>query len=137
MLYISSGSCVGWLGGLLVLTTFLKISPEATEGKTEIGLGAKKAWFGYIVPGMAMVIGSGLYQFVFNRGIPYYMKQGWFHGKLTFGVVLIIATIVLGLQLKRFRATGTVNLGALKAVQIIGSVSLVCMVLLTLIGQGI
>jgi uncharacterized membrane protein len=59
------------------------------------------------------------------------MKQGWFHSKLTFVLVLFVATVMLGLQMRRIGSGEVVSAKALRWVQILTAFSFVIIVFMT------
>ncbi len=97
---------VFWIGGLLFASSIIKYAPLG--GPTAIQTLSKKTLFGYIVPGLLLMISSGLYQLM-TGGLSVYMKQGWMHTKLTFIVILIWSTIMLSLALIRISKGQSVN----------------------------
>ena len=58
----------------------------------------KAVRFGYLLAGSLLVFVTGLIQ-IFDRGFSFYMKQGWFHGKLTLGLLLIAAGLYFFIKL--------------------------------------
>lgn len=118
-----------WLGGVLVLTRLARLFVDATPdgGPTVVML--KKSWHFYVIHGIGITLLTGLFQ-LFMGGVGEYMKQGWFHTKLTFVLVLVATTIVLGLQISRISRGERASANALRWVQILSSISLVVIVFL-------
>lgn len=120
-----------WLGGLLILPRFMRVAASGgAAANADLVAVIRKSWNIYVLQGLVVASLSGLYQ-LFSGGIAFYMKQGWFHGKLTLVVALLVATVLLGLEVRRLGESGIVQAGRLKAVRIIGIVSLLGIVALT------
>lgn len=83
--------------GLLFGTKLLKISATETPSPSLMIL-AKKNVFAYIIPGVLLMVLSGLHQ-LYSGGISIYMKQGWMHAKLTLIVVLLWSSIMVAIRL--------------------------------------
>lgn len=79
-----------WIAGLMVVTGLIRYYESNSEAKAGPSYAAltKKYWFGMVVPGLIISLATGTYQFLL-LGAGYYMKQGWFHGKLTMILVLL------------------------------------------------
>ena len=99
-----------WTGGLIVLSRFLRVfvsDPTCAslgDMQREKLLGASKSILnGFIFSGCALTLLTGLFQ-LGTLGLAYYAKQGWFHIKLTFVLVIIGITIYTAMQVgKAFR----------------------------------
>ena len=130
---------VFWLGGLLVLTRLLKMS--VAEGalpdgaRTSVAQMIKRGYFGFVISGAVLSLGSGIYQ-ILERGFGFYMAQGWFHGKLTLVIILLVVTIVFGAQVKGAAAGRSVKPGLVGMLHGVTSASLVLIAFLTLVGRG-
>ncbi len=126
---------VFWVGGLLFLTRFLKkLVPPRLEDKELVGF-ARISWNGFILPGAAIALASGLYQ-LFLMGISYYMKQGWFHGKLTFIIVLLAVTAIVGFEVRKVGSGATPSVKRLGACHGLTSALLVLTIAITYLGRG-
>ena len=82
-----------WTGSLLISSRIIALSAKNNQIDT-IKTWSKKIVFGWMLPGMVISILTGLYQLTY-KGVGFYMKQGWFHGKLTLIVLLIVISIML------------------------------------------
>lgn len=69
------------VGGLLIGLRAARMSNPPSEL-------IKSIRFGYILSGITLVLTTGFFQ-IFYHGFPYYMSQGWFHGKLTAALLLV------------------------------------------------
>ncbi len=130
---------VFWVGGLLVLTRLLKMSsvegalPDAA--RTEVGKMIKRSYFGLVIAGVVLSLASGVYQ-ILERGIGFYMAQGWFHGKLTLVLILLVVTVVFGAQVRNAASGKAVKPGVVGMLHGITSGVLVVVAFLTLVGRG-
>ncbi len=86
-----------WISGLMVVTGLIRYFESNTEAKSGPTYGAltKKYWFGMVIPGLIIALTTGVYQMLL-MGIGYYMKQGWFHGKLTMIIILLVVSLIVG-----------------------------------------
>lgn len=129
---------VFWVGGLLVLTRLLKMS--SMEGalpdgaRTEVGKMIKRSYFGLVVAGTVLSLATGIYQ-ILERGVGFYMAQGWFHGKLTLIVVLLVVTVVFGAQVRNAASGKAVKPGLVGMMHGVTSGVLVLVAFLTLVGR--
>lgn len=87
---------VFWIGGLLFGTKLIKLANEDSQVVRTL---AKKIVFAYILPGLLVVLLTGLHQ-LFGGGVGNYMKQGWMHAKLTIVAVLIWSTFSVFMALR-------------------------------------
>ena len=120
---------VFWMGGLLMLTRVMAVAESPTPALIR---GVKRLWMGYTLPGLLIVVISGVYQLLF-RGLSFYFGpgQGWFHSKLTGIVVLIVITALLAKQVGIFCKGEKPSRKALGAFHGISALLLVILVLLT------
>lgn len=81
-----------WMSGLLSIAVLGKIAVQENSGKY-FASAFRKLTFGFMLPGILLVILSGLYQVFGTSAGPVYLKQGWLHAKLT------IVFVMLGLSL--------------------------------------
>lgn len=121
---------VFWVGGLLFVTRFARLFAEQNSHNTELATTIRKSWILYVIHGLAFTLVSGFYQ-LFSGGIGSYMKQGWFHGKLTFVIVLLVATVMLGFQVSRIGKGQQTSAKALRLIQILTAFSFVITVFMT------
>ncbi len=138
MRYILALHIIGivmWLGGMMITTRLFKIFRSSSAGADSQWPNAlMKLWRGFILPGALIVIVSGILQ-VLTNGVGYYMQQGWFHAKLTFVVLLVIATAFLGSEIKSYKEG---NLEAGKNAMLlhgIAGLALLANVFLTMLGR--
>lgn len=123
---------VMWLGGLLMLTRFARIAGDpALASNPPFVKVMRKSWFIYVVQGLAITVLTGFYQLFAGAGPGFYLKQGWFHGKITLVLVLIVATAMLGFEIKNISESRPANPNRLRVIQILSVVGLVGIVLLT------
>ena len=125
-----------WVAGLMVVSGLIRYfeSHPELKGPSYVAL-TKKYWFGMVVPGFLISLITGTYQ-ILLMGVGYYMKQGWFHGKLTFIIVLLVVTALVGKgygAVKQGQPLPAKRFGMLHGV--IGS-SLLIIVFLTYMGRS-
>lgn len=128
---------VMWIGGLLALASAFKSFESDPSSKQQDAYKRfiRKFWFVSVVPGLVLVLASGAYQF-FIMGIPYYMSQGWFHGKLTFLIVLFVLTAITWTDVDAVSRGKAVSVKRYSAFHgIIGGLFLLILIL-TYIGRG-
>lgn len=89
-----------WVGALMIIPTFLRSVKIGVDPQAKIVGASRSAMFGYLLPGVLITVLSGFYQVSVN-GAAYYFKQGWFHGKLTGVIILLIATGLLFAEIRR------------------------------------
>lgn len=126
---------VMWVGGLMILTRFLKIFTVAGDGTPALAAMVSRVFFGYVLAGFGVAVLTGLYQISY-RGFGFYMSQGWFHGKLTLIVLLLVVTGLTFADVKKVKGGVTLSRGRVGALH--GMVHLVLLgaVFLTLLGSG-
>lgn len=90
---------VMWLGGLLILSrlTFLTVKNDSSSPSLTHIKKLSNAW---IILGATLTVGTGITQMLLG-GVARYMAQGWFHGKLTLVLVLIVVSVLFNLDLKK------------------------------------
>jgi uncharacterized membrane protein len=103
--------------------------------RIEIAKAIKRGYFGFVISGLTLTLLTGLYQ-IFARGMAFYMAQGWFHGKLTLVLVLIVASVVFGAQVKAAVDGRTVKAGTVGMIHGLASATLVLVAFLTLVGRA-
>lgn len=119
-----------WAGGLLILTRFARVLVNAEARSPEFVSTIRKTWFIYVLHGMVFTLLTGFYQ-LFAGGVGVYMKQGWFHGKLTLVLILLIATVLFALEVRRIGEGDAPRSGRLRAVQILTALSVVGIIVFT------
>ena len=124
-----------WVGGLVILPRILKGLAPVSGQVPEVVSVARRVFFGFIVSGFVIALGTGLFQFVEGGGASVYMKQGWFHTKLTFILVLLVATALLAAELARGKRGEALRPGRLLAVHAMSALSLIVITLFTFIGR--
>lgn len=129
-----------WLGSLLILTRVLRAfadAPSSSLGATGEILRAviKRAWFGFGLGGLAISLASGLYQ-ITVKGMAYYMSQGWFHGKLTFIIVLLVDSFLVHKSVISVCNGGGVSRKMIGMLHGLAGLSLIVIVFLTMIGRA-
>ncbi|MBN8550870.1 MAG: CopD family protein [Deltaproteobacteria bacterium] len=121
-----------WLGGLLLLTRFARLTTEpGFLPNAAFSSLVRKSWFIYVIHGVALVLITGLYQILAGGGFGVYFKQGWFHGKITLVMVLLVATVMLGMDIQRIAQSLPANPRRLRTVQMLALLSLFGIVFLT------
>src|SRR5262245_46998439 len=82
---------VMWLGGLMIITRCIKLfSGDAQVARSAAPM-LRRLFFGFVVAGLVVAACSGVYQ-LSSFGVGAYMKQGWFHTKLTLVLALLVVT---------------------------------------------
>ncbi|MCO6432605.1 MAG: CopD family protein [Deltaproteobacteria bacterium] len=130
---------VFWLGGLAMVTRYMQVlcvegAASASPALDAFRYMTKRIWYGFVVSGLVIATVSGLYQFLI-MGAGYYMKQGWFHGKLTLLVVLYVISWLVGKEVRKTTAGAVLQKKRLVMLHGISSLILVLIVFLTLVGR--
>jgi len=90
---------VFWAGGLIYITRLLKAMNESLHIPTAQML--SRCFLAFVIPGLALALGSGIYQLLY-KGLAFYFKEThWFHAKATLLVILIVVTVLVGSMSKR------------------------------------
>lgn len=79
----------------MLITRLMSALPYPYTPSDTLIAAIRRSFWGFVVGGMVVVILTGLHQLT-SGGIGLYMKQGWFHTKLTLVIVLIVVTAVVG-----------------------------------------
>lgn len=95
----------------------------------------RRAFWGFAVSGAVIALVSGLYQLIIG-GVGFYMKQGWFHGKLTLVIVLLVLTVILAVQVAATKRAEPIKIGLVRAVHGITGFCLIVIVFLTFLGRN-
>lgn len=128
---------VMWVGGLMIGTLLMKNAAVAGEaGNPGVQSGFKKVFRGFIVPGMILATATGLYQFGL-RGASFYMKQGWFHAKITLLLGLFVVTFLVGREIGRAASSGQVDGKKAMMLHGITGAILIAVVFITMVGRGV
>ena len=81
----------------MILTNLLKslCSERAAENfdSATVGVRLRKLCFGFVLPGVLVAAATGTYQML-TYGMAFYMKQGWFHAKLTLVAALVVTSVI-------------------------------------------
>ena len=123
-----------WMGGLIMIPRILKGLIDSKSDLASIGPVLKRVFFGFTVSGMVISLVTGIIQFFIGGGAGHYMKQGWFHGKLTFLIILIVVTVILGGEIAKI-GSAPLKSGKLLALHIISASALIIIVLMTMLGR--
>lgn len=129
---------VFWAGGLIVLSRILRVftvQDAETENCSRLVKACGAIWRGFALPGMGIVLLSGIYQTILG-GVGVYMKQGWFHGKLTAIMALVGITVYAGLLVARISQGRVVSRGALAFLHGGTSALLAIILFLVYVGRG-
>jgi uncharacterized membrane protein len=86
------------MGGILVGLRAARMSNPPLEL-------LKSIRFGYILAGSVLLLVTGFYQIIYH-GFPYYMSQGWFHGKLTSGLLIVGLGLFLFIKFAQVEQNG-------------------------------
>ena len=125
---------VMWMGGLMILTRFMKLSAEGTVSAPGFTAMLKRVYFGFGVGGCALTVLTGLYQLM-TRGFGFYFSQGWFHGKITLVLVALVVTAVIGTLVKAVEAGRSVSKGRVIACHALMGTILLLVVFATILGR--
>lgn len=125
---------VMWLGGLLILTRMMSSLEKLSKESLGLVPIIKKIFYGWILGGLFLTALTGLYQ-IGIRGISFYMKQGWFHSKLTLVLLLVGVTVALGLQVSKASRGDIVKSKSVMILHGLSAVGLVSIVFLTMLGR--
>lgn len=125
-----------WLGGLILIPRMLKIFVGATAGSdlAAARMLVRRLWLGYVIPGMTLAVVTGVYQ-VLSFGVGTYMRQGWFHGKLTLVIVLFAVTGLVWREVARTAAGAMPRRATLGMAHGLAALALVLIVFLTVVGR--
>ena len=125
---------VMWAGGLMILTRFLKLFTSPGDGTPAVAAMANRVLHGYVFGGLVLALLTGLYQLSY-RGFGFYMAQGWFHGKLTFVILLLVITGLVFTDVKKIKAGVPLSRGRVGALHGLTGLALLVIVFLTLLGS--
>ncbi len=82
-----------WMAGLLYLYRLFAYHAAETEAvvKQRFGLMEKRLYFYITLPAGIAAVATGVRILLYMP--QYYFTQGWFHAKLTFGIILFLQTL--------------------------------------------
>lgn len=123
---------VMWLGGLLVLTRLFKLFTLGHSGLQQVSGMMSRIFFGYVILGTVLTVCTGLYQLSYS-GVAAYMSQGWFHGKLTLVLILLVVTAICFQYLRRIQKGATLSRGMVGALHGVVGLTLLVGVFITVI----
>jgi len=118
---------VMWVGGLMIIT---KLAKMAAAGQPAMFAPLRRTYFSFVIGGLTVSLVSGLYQ-IMSQGMAFYMKQGWFHGKLTCLIILFVVTAVLGAKLTAATKGESVAPGTFGKLHALTGAMLLAIVILT------
>lgn len=125
-----------WVGSLLILPTFLKGIKVGVDSGALIVESVRKVYYGIFLPGMFMTLFTGILQFILGGGVLYF-KQGWFHSKVLFLLILFSATYFLFIEVEKVGKGGVVNLSRVKLVQVLTGIALLGIILSTMLLRNV
>jgi len=127
-----------WVVSLMLVTNLLKNlcsyhAPQSIDISV-IGPLLKRVGGGFIIGGMCLTVISGIYQFIMG-GAAVYMKQGWFHTKLTLVVLLLILSFITLTKLAQVARGEKVLASTAGKLHALSGFLLIAIVFLTLLGR--
>lgn len=123
-----------WVGTVLILSLSTFLIEKNNLNKKDFPVIANKLLLAGILPGFVLTLFTGLYQ-IFSMGFSFYMKQGWFHGKLTFLIILTIISVIFAFVIKDFKKNIWPTKGKLMAIHGSTGICFVLIVFLTILGR--
>ncbi len=128
-----------WIGSVMIITRCLKIftnsyPDQAQEGLDNFRIVIKKIYYGFCLPGALITLISGIYQFSL-RGAAYYMKLGWFHGKLTLVLILFVVTFMLAQEIKKVTNKQILSKKKTISLHAVSSACMIIIVFLTILNR--
>ncbi len=123
-----------WVGGTMFLSRALAVA-VGDVGAGEVKRWGWRAFCGYLLPGALLTVITGLYQIAIGGGVAFYFAQGWFHGKLTLVLLMLGATVMLGIKTKVLSEGTQVGRGTFMAIHGIAALVLVGAIILTITGR--
>ena len=125
-----------WVGSLMVLTRMLltlqKLSGTISAPEAQA---MARLWTRFGGIGCVFVLLSGFHQ-LFARGPAFYFQQGWFHGKLTAVIVLVVLSVMFHLTLQRASAGVQPRSGSIHMIHGLTGLLLLVVVFMTFLGLG-
>ena len=123
-----------WVGSLMLITR-LSVPFASGDGPPGFRAALRRAWVGFGLGGCLITLASGLYQFLGAQGPAHYLKQGWFHTKLTFVIVLLFITVLVELQTRLIASGGQPKKGKVMALHGVAGLCFLAIVFVTLIAR--
>ena len=132
---------VTWFAGLFYLVRLLvyhiearqKDDPERSILQNQFSLMEKRLYYGINIPSMILTLVFGIWMLVKNPG---YMQQPWMHVKLTFIVLLVgYHHMIAALMKKAWKQKLAWSSSALRILNEVATVFLICIVLLATVGS--
>lgn len=121
---------VMWVGGLMLATRIFTLLIKGGATPALLAPAASRMTVGFIIPGLLLTVASGVYQ-IMLKGAAFYMKQGWFHTKLTLVLVLVVMTVLFIVQSNKLKGGVIPRTGLLMMIHGISALSLVIIAILT------
>ncbi|MFB6262322.1 MAG: CopD family protein [Bradymonadaceae bacterium] len=108
-----------WMGGLFQLARHLGMHADLEETRDELASWETSTYFGTVLPGLLLTLGTGLWLFV-SRGPEQYLNTDgpWgatFHLKLMLVVILIGIDLFVQFRMRRLHRSGEGNRGLFMA----------------------
>jgi len=123
-----------WVGGLICVSRMLIPFAKGESASAGVVAALNRSMHAFIYPGFLITLLSGLYQ-LFERGASFYMKQGWFHTKLTLVVVLVVLSVMVAGQISKLLRGAALNRGTVVAIHAATASVVVIVVFLTTVGR--
>ena len=124
-----------WVGGLVIIPRIMKGIKGETPESVLLGNAIRRVFLGFVVSGFVISLLTGIFQLETNGGPAVYMKQGWFHGKLTFVCLLVLATALLWGEVVKLKKGRPLSAKKLIAIHAISALSLIAIPFLTFLGR--
>lgn len=128
-----------WMVGAMILCRILRLFLDPAAATPALHSLVRAIFFGFVVAGMAISLTSGMLQLLSYRGpdsLVIYMRQGWFHAKLTLVFLGLIATAILWSSVNKLQHGGVVTRGRLVFLHSIFGSVLLTVVMLTMVRLG-
>ncbi|MCI5066046.1 CopD family protein [bacterium] len=136
-----------WLGGLIALSRVLRVftavreegAPDESSVLThreDLYEAVRMIWFGFVLAGVVLVLVTGLIN-LSVIGVGYYMREGWFHMKLTAVMLLFGVTAFAGLQMTKLARGEALERKKLALIHGATSALTLCVLLITYFGRGL
>jgi uncharacterized membrane protein len=99
-----------WAGGLVLVTRLLaSVVTLAPDARQAAACALRSGYLKVVFPGFLVAFLTGLYFFLGNPGEQPYMKEGWFHMKLTLLLILMVVDHVMVMRPLKALAKGTMS----------------------------
>ena len=123
-----------WIGSMIILSRVLCVFSDKSDYSESLFKMAKKLYFAWLVPGILIVLVSGLYQ-LGTGGMSFYMAQHWFTTKLLFVLILLVNSVVLYFCLAIIAKNKVISKGKLMGVHGLSGLLFIIIVFLTQLGK--